>query len=55
MSGRVVYYYERALTTTVSNIKRFESQSLYGRDIVKIFFQRGTDVAAAQAQVASIS
>ena len=55
MSGRVVYYYERALTTTVSNIEHIESQSLYGRGIVKIFFQRGTDVAAAQAQVAAIS
>src|SRR3984957_12359491 len=49
MSGRVVYYYERALTTTVSNIEHIESQSLYGRGIVKIFFQPGTDVAAAQA------
>src|ERR1700678_2968816 len=55
MSGRVVYYYERALTTTVSNVEHIESQSLYGRGIVKIFFQPGTDVAAAQAQVASIS
>ena len=55
MSGRVVYYYERALTTTVDNIEHIESQSLYGRGIVKIFFQPGTDVAAAQAQVASIS
>src|SRR6201993_4976089 len=42
MSGCVVYYYERALTTTVSGI-------------VKIFFQPGTDVAAAQAQVTAIS
>ena len=55
MSGRVVYYYERALTTTVSNIEHIESNSLYGRGVVKIFFQPGTDVAAAQAQVASIS
>jgi multidrug efflux pump subunit AcrB len=55
MSGRVVYYYERSLTTTVSNIEHIESQSLYGRGIVKIFFHPGTDVAAAQAQVASIS
>src|SRR5271168_184511 len=55
MSGRVVYYYERALTTTVGNIEHIESQSLYGRAIVKIFFQPGTDVAAAQAQVTAIS
>ncbi len=55
MSGRVVYYYERSLTTTVGNIEHIESQSLYGRGIVKIFFQPGTDVAAAQAQVVAIS
>ena len=41
MSGRVVYYYERALTTTVGNIEHIESESLYGRGIVKIFFQPG--------------
>ncbi len=53
MSGRVVYYFERTMTTTVSNIEHIESQSLYGRGIVKIFFQPGTDVAAAQAQIAA--
>src|ERR1700729_3278959 len=55
MSGRVVYYYKRALTTTVGNIEHIESESLYGRGIVKIFFQPGTDVAAAQAQVTAVS
>ena len=55
MSGRVIYYYERALTATVENVEHIESQSLYGRGIVKIFFLPGTDVAAAQAQITSIS
>ncbi|MGI4745798.1 MAG: efflux RND transporter permease subunit [Janthinobacterium lividum] len=55
MSGRVIYYYERALTATVNNIEHIESQSLYGRGIVKIFFQPGTDVSAAQSQITSIS
>ena len=55
MSGRVIYYYERTLTLTVDNIEHIESQSLYGRGIVKIFLQAGTDVAAAQAQVTAIS
>jgi len=55
MSGRVMYYYERALTATVDNIEHIESQSLYGRGIAKIFFQPGTDVAAAQAQITSVS
>src|SRR5271155_5237284 len=55
MSGRVIYYYERAVTTTVGNIEHIESESLYGRGIVKIFFQPGTDVSAAQAQVTAVS
>lgn len=55
MSGRVIYYYERALTTTVENIEHIESQSLYGRGVVKIFFQPGTNVAAAQAQITAVS
>ena len=55
MSGRVIYYYERALTTTVGNIEHIESQSFYGRGVVKIFFQPGTDVAAAQAQITAVS
>jgi multidrug efflux pump subunit AcrB len=55
MSGRVVYYYERSLTTTVGNIEHIESESLFGRGIVKIYFQPGTDVAAAQAQVTAVS
>src|ERR1700759_727376 len=55
MSGRIGFYYEPALTTTVSGIEQIESQSLYGSGIVKIFFQPGTDAAAAQAQVTAIS
>src|ERR1700692_1824934 len=55
MSGRVVYYYERALTTTVSGIQHIESQSYYGSGVVKIYFQPGTDIAAAQAQGTGVS
>jgi multidrug efflux pump subunit AcrB len=55
MSGRIIYYYERTLTTTVSGIEHIESQSYYGSGVVKIYFQPGTDVAAAQAQVTASS
>ncbi|MBB2200187.1 efflux RND transporter permease subunit [Gluconacetobacter tumulisoli] len=55
MSGRVVYYYERALTATVNNIEHIESQSYYGRGIVKVFFQPGTDTSVAQTQITSVS
>lgn len=43
MSGRIVFYYERALTTTVGNIEHIESSSYYGSGVVKIYFQPGTD------------
>ena len=55
MAGRVVYAYERALSTTVNDIEHIESQSLPGYGIVKIFFQPSVDIRLATAQVTSIS
>ena len=55
MSGRIVYFYERSLTTTVNDIEHIESQSVAGYGIVKIFFQPTVDINAAQAQVTAVS
>ncbi|MBV1692599.1 efflux RND transporter permease subunit [Novosphingobium sp. G106] len=55
MSGRVVYYYERQLSTTVNDIDHIESQSLNGIGIVKVFFRPGVDIRTATAQVTSVS
>ena len=55
MSGRIIYQYERSLTTTVGNIEHIESGSYYGSGVVKIYFQPGTDISAAQAQVTATS
>jgi len=55
MAGRVIYYYEQQLSTTVNDIDHIESQSLRGVGIVKIFFQPGVDIRTATAQVTSIS
>ena len=55
MAGRVIYYYERQLSTTVNDIDHIESQSLNGIGIVKIFFQPGVDIRTATAQVTSAS
>ncbi|HKV49170.1 MAG TPA: efflux RND transporter permease subunit, partial [Candidatus Acidoferrales bacterium] len=55
MSSRIVYIYERILTTTVDNIEHIESESLDSRGIVKIYFQPGTQIATAIAQVTSVS
>ena len=55
MSGRVIYYYERFLTAQVSDIEHIESQSISGYGVIKVFFQKGVDVAAAMAQVTASS
>ena len=55
MAGRVIYTYERSLSTTVNDIEHIESQSLPGMGIVKIFFQPGVDIRTANAQVTAVS
>src|SRR5476651_2478888 len=55
MAGRVIYTYERTLSTTVNDIEHIESQSLPGMGIVKIFFQPGVDIRTANAQVTAVS
>src|SRR5208283_400474 len=55
MSGRIIYYYERTLTSQVVDIEHIESQSLNGYGVVKIFFQKNVDTAAALAQVTAAS
>lgn len=55
MSDRVVTPFERTLTTTVNNIEHIESQSMVGVGVIKIYFQPGTDIATANAQVTAIS
>ncbi len=55
MSDRIIYIYERTLTTTVNDIEHIESQSLNGIGVVKIYFQPGVQIATAIAQVTSIS
>ena len=55
MSNRIIYIYERVLTTTVNDIEHIESQSLNGVGIVKVYFQPGVQIATAIAQVTSVS
>ena len=55
MSGRVVYYYERTLTSQVGDIEHIDSQSLNGYGVVKIFFQKGVNISTALAQVTAAS
>jgi multidrug efflux pump subunit AcrB len=55
MAGRVIYYYERQLSSAVNDIEHIESTSLNGVGVVKIFFNPGVDIRTATAQVTSIS
>lgn len=55
VSNRIVTPYQRALTTTVSDIEHIEAQALPGMGIIKIFFQSNVDIRTANAQVTAIS
>jgi multidrug efflux pump subunit AcrB len=55
MSGRIIYDYERTLSSEVDDIEHIESQSLSGYGVVKIFFQKDVDISAALAQVTAAS
>jgi multidrug efflux pump subunit AcrB len=55
MEMRFTGNFERALTTTVNGIEHIESQSLYGVSVTKVFFQPGTKIEMANAQVTAIS
>jgi CzcA family heavy metal efflux pump len=55
MEGRIMAPFQRVLTTTVNSVEHIEGTSLNGYGVVKIFFQPGTNIATANAQVTSIS
>src|ERR1700724_282092 len=55
MSGRVVTFYERALTTSVNDVEHIESQSIPNYGIIKIFFQPTVNINAALAEVSAMS
>ena len=55
VSGRITFYFERALTSTVEGIKHIVSHSYYGSSIVSIFLQDGVNLAGAEAEVTAIA
>ena len=55
MSKRVIYYYERTLSSQVNDIEHIESQSLPRYGIVKVFFQPGVNINGALAQMTAAS
>src|SRR6202167_3172773 len=55
MERRMVIISERAYSTTVDGIEHIESESLTGIGLLKVYFQPGTDIGAAIAQINAVS
>src|ERR1700760_4894164 len=55
MERRVVFISERAYSTTGNGISRIESQSIPGTGLLKVYFQPGTDIGGAIAQISSVN
>jgi multidrug efflux pump subunit AcrB len=55
MERRVVFITERAYSTTVNGIQRIESQSIPSIGILKVYFQPGTDIGGAIAQITAVN
>ncbi len=55
MERRVVLISERAYSTTVNGISRIESQSIPGIGLLRVYFEQGTDIGAAIAQISAVS
>ena len=55
VSGRITFYFERALTATVEGMSDIVSQSYYGISITNIFLQPETNLSGAEAEVTAIS
>src|SRR5262249_33663890 len=52
---RMVFISERAYSTTVNDIEHIESSSINGLGILKVYFQPGTEVGGAIAQINAVS
>ena len=55
ISGRITYFFERALTSTVEGIKGINSRSYFGSSIINIELQPQTNLAGAEAEITAIS
>jgi len=55
MAGRIVSFYERAVSTSVNDIEHVESQSIPNYGVIKIFFQPNVNIQSAEAEVAGLS
>jgi multidrug efflux pump subunit AcrB len=55
MEGRIVSNFERAMSATVNDIARIESQTYNGVGVVKVFFHPTANLPASLAQIIAIA
>lgn len=55
MEGQITTFSEYAISNNASNLQRIESQTLPGLALIKIYFQPGTNIDGAIAQVTAVS
>ena len=55
VSGRITFFFERFLTSTVEGISDIVSQCYYGISITNIFLQPHTNLPGAEAEVTAIA
>jgi multidrug efflux pump subunit AcrB len=55
MERRVILTSERAYSTTIGGISSIESDSITGLGIIRIYFEKGTDLGSAIAQISAVS
>ena len=53
MASRVMTVFERSITSAVNDIEHIESQAYNGVAVIRIYFQPGARIEAAEAQVAA--
>jgi multidrug efflux pump subunit AcrB len=55
MERRVNIITERAMSTTVSGISRIESLAIPGIGLLRVYFEQGSDIGGAIAQIAAVT
>ncbi len=55
MERRVTFISERGISTSVSGVSRIDSQTIAGTAVLRIYFEPGSDIGGAIAQISSAS
>jgi multidrug efflux pump subunit AcrB len=55
MEARVTFISERGISTSVSGVSRIDSQTIDGTAVLRVYFEPGSDIGSAIAQITSAS